>query len=658
MPELAQKMTDIIRKQMRACGSHHGLAPVLDILRDPRWGRVEETFGEDPTLISQMGMAYVRGLQGENLKTGVLATGKHYVAHSLPEGGLNCTPVHIGLRELRDSYLMPFEAVIREAGLATIMNSYSEMDGEVVATSHLILSEILRDELGFDGPVVSDYEAILMLNTFHRTASTLGEAASQAIQAGIDLELPQTLCYGQPLIEMVKAGKVSETVIDQAVARNLQKKFELGLFENPFVDEAILVSIFSSDEDLKTAKMIAEKSLVLLKNESGLLPLSQDIKTIAVIGPNADQGRCMMGDYSYPAGLEMFLDSHPVINAEMQNRGDFQDYQSLMDGIPTLLRSIHAKVTAKTKILFAKGCEINAQDRSGFAEAVEIAHQADVVILALGDKSGLVEDCTCGEFRDRTELNLPGIQEELVAALTQCGKPMVLVLINGRPFDLSGVVDKVNAILETWTPGEAGGTAIAEALFGVTNPGGKLTVSLPRSVGQVPIYYNHKPSGGHSHFRGEYVSEKTTPLFPFGHGLSYTRFKYSKLITSAKKVETNGTLEVSFTVQNTGKKAGDEVVQLYVRDEFASIPRPVKELKGFKRLTLQAGESKKVTFSLAIEQMAFYDREMCLSVEPGILEIMVGSSSEEIHLQEQVEITGSQNHKVLKRLFECPVSVE
>ena len=659
MPELAETMTSIIRRQMRATGSHQGLAPVLDVLHEPRWGRIEETFGEDPVLISHFGMAYVRGLQGEKLADGVLATGKHYVGHSISEGGLNCTPVHIGFRELWDTFLLPFEAIIREAKLGSMMNSYSEMDGEVVAASKTIMTDILRGQLGFDGIVVSDYEAIKMLNTLHRISEDLEDAAVKALKAGIDLELPQTLAYGEPLKKAVQNGKIKIEEIDVSVSRILQKKYELGIMDNPFVDEAKVTAAFNVKGDQETARKIAEKSLVLLKNKDNLLPVSKEIKTIAVIGPNADQARCFFGDYSHPAGLEMFLDSNPEIEAWLNKKGALKDFRDSMDSTPTVLEVIKKTVSPKSKILFAKGCDVNSTDRSGFIEASNIASQADLIIMVMGDKSGLVSDCTCGEFRDRTNLTLPGVQEDLILGINQNGKPLVLVLVNGRPYDLSKIEDKCTAIVEAWLPGEASAAAIAGVLFGDINPGGKITVSLPRSVGQIPIYYNHKPSGGHSHFRGDYVDEKTTPLFPFGHGLSYTRFEYSDLTIGAEEIKTDDkNVVISCKVKNTGKRSGDEVVQLYIQDEFASIPRPVKELKAYKRLTLTPNETKKVTFNLPVDQLAFYNVEMKLVVEPGKIGVMVGSSSEDIRLSGSFKITGAEPKIVNKRVFECPVKVE
>jgi beta-glucosidase len=653
-PEYARQMTTVIRSQMLAIGARQGLAPVLDVARDPRWGRVEETFGEDPTLVSQFGMAYIQGLQGDDLSRGVMATGKHFVGHSFSQGGLNCGPVHLGWRDLWDVYLAPFQAAIRDASLATMMNAYPELDGEVVAASRRILTDLLRDKLGFDGLVVSDYEAVIMLHTYHNLAETRKKAAIGALTAGIDVELPTVSCYGEDLLDALRSGELKQETVDLAVRRHLQKKFELGLFDNPYVDDASAPEVFDTPENRQLAYEIACKSLILLKND-GVLPLKSSGVKLAVIGPNSDSSRCMMGDYSYVAVCEL-LKAIPDENASFGELTD-EDLQALTVKVPTFLEEMKARISPP-ELQYAAGCAINTQDESGFDEALAAAKAADVAILVMGGRSGLSPENTTGEFRDATHLELPGVQEKLVKAILATGKPVVLVLINGRPVSMPELVEPAGAILEAWVPGEEGARAIVDALFGKVNPGGKLPISIPRSVGQVPVFYNHKPSGMHSNIYGDYMDDKVSPLFPFGHGLSYTEFEYANLKVDKQKVSVGGTVNISMTVKNTGQLSGDEVIQFYVRDEYASMPRPVKELKGFTRVTLKPGESKQVTFHFHVNQMAFYDADLKLILEPGTFKVMIGSSSESIHLEDQFEVTGNHPVEIEKRVFVCPVAVQ
>ncbi len=651
-PELAGQMTAAIAKQMRAIGAQQGLAPVLDVARDPRWGRVEETFGEDPTLVSQFGTAYIQGLQGKDLANGVMATGKHFVAHSLSQGGLNCGPVHLGPHDLWDVYLAPFQAAIRDAGLASMMNAYPELDGEVVAASRRILTTLLRETLGFDGLVVSDYEAVIMIHNYHWAAESKKEAAMKALTAGIDVELPSVTCYGEDLLTAVKSGELSLEIIDQSVSRHLQKKFELGLFDDPFVNEDEVLAVYETAENRALAYQIACKSMVLLKND-GLLPLSKSIRRLAVIGPNADSCRSHLGDYSYTALSElMAVDPPPESVFAAPDKNRLPDIH-----IPTVLEGIRQAVPAAT-IRYARGCDILSDDESGFAEAVAAARESDAIILVLGNVSGLAPGCTTGEFRDTTDLRLPGVQEKLALQVLSTGKPAALVLVSGRPVDISALVDKTPAVLLAWVPGEEGGKAAASILFGDVNPGGKLPISIPRSAGQVPVFYNYKPSGMRSNIYGNYVNEPVTPLYPFGHGLSYTSFSYSNLTIDPASVSAGGTVDIRLTVENSGKLSGDEVVQLYIRDEYASLPRPVKELKGFVRVSLQPGEARMLTFHLPVNQLAYYDEDLQLMVEPGKFRVMVGGSSEDIRLQGEFTVTGAAKAAVRDRVFVCPVEVQ
>jgi beta-glucosidase len=653
-PELAQKMTESIRTQLLALGARQALAPVLDVSRDPRWGRTEETFGEDPTLVSQFGMAYVRGLQTEDLSQGVMATAKHFIGHSLSQGGLNCAPVQVGRHELYEIFLAPFQAAIRDAGLASIMNSYPELDGEVVAASRRILTDLLRGELGFDGLVVSDYEAVLMLHTYHNVVADLAGAGRLALRAGIDVELPTTLCYGDPLKAALEAGQLDLDMLDTAVRRHLGKKFELGLFDHPYVEEGRVLEIFETPAQRGLAREIARQSIVLLKN-NGMLPLQKSIGTLAVIGPNADNGRNQLGDYSYAATAELLMFQR-VEGSDFVNP-DLAYLDAHSPRVTTVLEGIQAAVSPQTKVLYARGCDNLEDDGAGLDEAVQIAREAEAVVLVLGDRSGLVPSCTSGETRDSAELRLPGMQEELAKAIIAQGKPVVVVLVNGRPYAIPWLDKDADAILEAWLPGEEGGSAVAEVLFGETNPGGKLPISFPRQVGQLPVFYNHKPSGMKSNWYGDYVSEKTTPLYPFGHGLSYTSFEYRDLMVGREQVIAGETVEISLKVTNTGELQGDEVVQLYTRDEYASVPRPVKELKGYVRLTLEPAECKAITFRLPVDQLAFYDNDTHLVLEPGRVILMVGSSSDDIRLVGELEIIGEDRIPVKDRVFVCPVEV-
>lgn len=655
-PELAEEMTFVIRTQMKSVGAHQGLAPVLDVTRDPRWGRVEETFGEDPYLVSRMGTSYVKGLQGPDLQQGIIATGKHFVGYGMSEGGLNWAPVHLPPRELHQVFIAPFEAAIKEAGLASIMNAYQELDGIPCGSSKELLTEILRNQLGFDGIVVSDYMTINMLATYHHVAKDKGEAAGLALEAGIDIELPSTDCYGQPLRQAIESGTVSESLVDEAVRRVLKMKFLLGLFENPYVAVERVSEVFDTPEQRRLARQIAQKSIVLLKNEGDLLPLKKDLSSIAVIGPNADSIRNMLGDYAYPAHIELleFMQSSQVLETPKPGKMELGDIYVPMRSV---LEGIKDRVSPQTRLYYAKGCDLTDASTGGFAEAVEIARRAEVAVLVMGGKSGLTPDCTCGEFRDRADIGLPGVQEGLVRAIYETGTPVVVVLIDGRPCAIPWIAEHLPAIVEAWLPGEEGGEAVADVLFGDYNPGGKLPITFPRTVGQIPIFYNHKPSGGRSFPYGDYISLSARPLFPFGHGLSYTRFVFDNLQIAPNQVGSEGKVSISVEVKNVGEREGDEVVQLYLHDVLSSITRPVKELKGFKRITLQPGEKKTVTFTLVVSQLGLYNQDMAFVVEPGAVEVMVGSSSEDIRLTGKFDIVGKTTRVSAARTFFSAVEV-
>lgn len=642
-PALTEALAGVIRRQMRATGAHLGLAPVLDIVRDPRWGRVEESYGEDPYLTARHGVAYVRGLQGADLSEGVVATAKHFLGYGASEGGLNWAPARILGRELREVYAYPFRAVIEEAKVGAVMNAYNELDGIPAGASRELLVDMLRGELGFDGVLVSDYFTLPTLVEYHRVARDKTEAAAIGLWAGVDLELPAHDVFGEPLLEGIRSGAIDPQLVETAAGRVLAQKFQLGLFDRPYVETESVQVAFDRHDDRALAKEVAQKSLVLLKNEAGLLPLAPDTKTIAVIGPAADAIRLFQGDYHYPSHAEAMFEHHdPTVPAPAPMLADRRDDLALQfPPMLSLLTSVRALVSGGTRLLHAAGCDVIDPSTAGFDEAVAAARQADVAILALGDRSGLSNDATTGEARDRADVGLPGVQRQLLEAVAATGTPVVLVLVGAKPLALGDVVDQAGAILSAWLPGEQGGPAIAEALFGLSSPGGKLPVSFPRSSAQIPVYYNHKPSGGRSHWKGSYVDMPTTPLFPFGHGLSYTTFGYRDLSVGPASVKADEVIRVSLQVVNEGDRRGDEVVQLYLHDLVASLSRPVKQLAGFLRLTLEPGEAKRVEFEVPVSLLAFFDRDMRLVVEPGTVEVLVGGSSADVRLRGSFEIEGT-----------------
>jgi len=652
-PSLAEEMAQVIREQLMTIGARQALAPVLDLARDPRWGRVEETFGEDPLLASLFGVAYIRGLQGNCLRKGVAATAKHFIGHSLSHGGRNCAPISIGWYELHEMLLLPFQAAVQDAKVAAVMNAYPQLDGQPIAASRYLLTELLRHKLGFEGVVVSDYHAIEMLHTFHRVAPDMETAAALALRAGIDLELPTTAAYGEALKRAIEAGLCDPTLIDEAVYRVLQLKADLGLFENPYVDEERAAQLFDTPAQRQLARTIAAKSLILLKND-GMLPLPPTIRSIAVIGPNADAPRHMLGDYSYPAAMELL---HWLRLGEMERAAEGLPTPTHSVPIVTVLDGIRAVAPPGIRILHAPGCTVQGNDLDGFDEALECARNADVIILVLGDRSGLTPECTTGEFRDSAHLQLPGRQEALARSILDLGKPTAVVLIVGRPYAISEIAERANALLLAWLPGEEGGYAIAEALFGRINPAGRLPISFPRHVGQIPCYYNRPSTDLRSHIHGDYVDERATPLFPFGHGLSYTTFEYSDLSVTPTQARVEDTISITFTVTNTGPVAGEEVAQLYVSDPYAMVPRPVRELKGFVRFALEPGETKRITFGLPVINLAFYTPDLQLVVEPGEIQLAIGRSSEDIRLTATIEVIGNHPTPVPRRGWEFHVSV-
>ncbi|MCX7681717.1 MAG: glycoside hydrolase family 3 C-terminal domain-containing protein [Anaerolineae bacterium] len=687
-PELVEQMTDIIRRQMVAVGMRQALSPVMDVARDPRWGRVHETYGEDPYLCGAMSIAFVRGLQGPDWCEGVIATGKHFLGYGLSEGGLNCAATHIGERELYECFARPFEAAIREAGLASVMNSYSEINGLPCAASREVLTHLLRGKMGFQGFVVSDYFAVRRLLTQFHVAADLQDAAIQALEAGLDVELPNPEAYPQ-LVEAARTGRVDMALIDQAVRRTLTWKFRLGLFEQPYAQIEQIPALFADPQHRVLSQQLAAKSLVLLKND-GLLPLRKDLKRVAVIGPHADSVRAFFGWYTFPPMLEFMREvmlnpemaalfapaadeaqpSQPgaadmeavrEIIAEMLETQDIEAAIRKMYPAISVREAIQNLVSGTADVVYEKGCDITDPSTAGFAAAVEAARGADVAIVVLGDRSSMLNGTT-GEGRDRASLALPGVQQQLLEAVWATGTPTVLVLINGRPLAVSWAAEHVPAILEAWYPGQEGGPAIAGALWGEINPGGKLPVTIPRSEGQIPIYHYHKMGSGYQrpeeNTLTQYTDIPTTPLYAFGHGLSYTRFEYSNLRLSPAKVDSRGQVEIACDVTNIGARAGDEVVQLYLRDRLARVTRPVQELAGFKRISLAPGEQCTVTFTVEMRQLGFYNHEMRFVVEPGYVDVMIGSSSSDIRLRGEFEVTGEVVEILGNRAFTSRARVE
>ncbi|MEN9937248.1 MAG: hypothetical protein RLZZ387_3827 [Chloroflexota bacterium] len=661
-PALVQQVADVIREQMVAVGARLGLAPVLDVARDPRWGRVEETYGEDPVLCGTIGTAYVRGLQSDDLRQGVAATGKHFLGYAMSEGGRNWNPVQMGPRELREVYAEPFAAAIRDGGLAAIMNSYASVDGEPCAGSRAILTDLLRGELGFQGAVVADYWSVPQLVRFHRVAADKGAAAALALAAGLDMELPSTDYYGAPLKAEVEAGRLPVEVVDTAVRRVLSMKFQLGLFEQPYVDADAVDSHFETPAQRALARQAAAESAVLLSND-GVLPLKPGLKRIAVIGPGANDRRLLQGDYHYATHLEIIYlkEKQPAADDNLIGAEDFtpQAGGAYAPGPHytehvTPLAGLRAALGAGAELLHAKGCEVLGDDRSGFAAAVEAARAAEVAVVVVAGKSGLHRPVTVGEGNDSVGLDLTGVQGELVAAVAATGTPLVVVVLSGRVHTLEQVAAQANALVYLFPPGEEGGSGLADVLTGAVSPSGRLPVTLPRSVGQVPVYGRTRAGGDRAMFFGDYVDSPSTPLFPFGHGLSYTSFTYEGL--AARAGTTRDAVEIAVVVCNSGERAGDEVVQLYAQDLVASVARPDRMLTGFARVALQPGEAQTVTFTVHPSRLAFYDPKMRFVVEPGAFWFGVGASSADIRAEQVVTLGGEVAEYLQREIVATTVS--
>ena len=599
-PSVAERSARIAAIEATANGLHWTFAPMVDIARDPRWGRIVEGSGEDPILGSAMAAARVRGFQGTDLSAAntMAATAKHFAAYGGAEGGRDYDIVEVSEQTLKEVYLPPFYAAVA-AGVQTVMASFNEVNGIPMHANQRLLRDVLRGEWGFGGLVVSDWGGIQELLA-HGVAATRADAGVLAMKAGVDVDMVSAIYPGE-LAAALSRGRVAQSEIDEAVRRVLRLKYRLGLFQDPYrySDTTRERTLTLAAEHLAAAREIGRKSIVLLKNERRTLPLSKTVGTIAVIGPLAEDRVSMLGSWRAAGRPEEAV---------------------------TILAGIRAAVSPQTRVISERGTSVDSMSTSGFAEAVAAARQADVVVLVLGER----EDMS-GEAASRASIDLPGAQEALARAVHATGKPIVAVLANGRPLSIAWLAAEVPAILETWFLGTQMGHAVADVLFGDYNPGGKLPVTFPRATGQIPIHYNRKntgrPPAAENKYTSKYLDVPWTPLFPFGHGLSYTTFAYDNLRLSASTMRSTDTLTVSVDVANSGARAGDEVVQLYVQDEVASVTRPLKQLKGFSRITLQPGERRTVTFKLRSDDLAFYDAAARRVVEPGFFKVYVGTSS-------------------------------
>lgn len=620
-PSLVEEIFTMVAKEARLRGTHQALTPVIDVARDARWGRVEETYGEDPYLSGEMGVAAVNGFQGDGTYSSgerIVATLKHMTGHGQPESGNNIAPANVAERVLRDVFMYPFKEVVRRANPGSLMPSYNEIDGVPSHANKWMLRDVLRGEMGFKGFIVSDYYAIRELGDRpglfgNHLAANGHEAAKLSIEAGVNIELPEIDCY-RKLDSLVRAGLIQEKMIDELVAKSLEYKFRMGLFENPYVDPEKARAFVGSADNRKLAHRAALETITLLKNDMGIAPLDRSkIRSIAVIGPNAD--RFLLGGYS---GVPPFF--------------------------ATVLEGIKSKVGGGVKVTYAEGCKITTtsgwsenrvevptveDDRKQIAEALRVAKTAEVIVLAIGQNEQVSREAWAkNHLGDRTDLDLIGRQNDLIDAMVSTGKPVIAFVFNGSPLSFNNLVQKVPVIFECWYLGQESGNAIADVLFGDYNPGGKLPISVPRSVGHVPVFYNYKPAA-----RRGYLFDDVTPLFTFGYGMSYTTFEISEPVLSRSAIALNEEVRVSVRVKNTGSRQGDEVVQLYVNDKVSSVTRPVKELRDFRRVSLAPGEEKTIEFTITPDKLSFTNIDMKFGVEPGEFDIMAGSSSRDEDLK-------------------------
>jgi beta-xylosidase len=638
-PALVELMATRIGAGMHRLGVHQGLAPVLDVIRDARWGRTEETIGEDPYLVATVAAAYVRGLQS----TGLIATLKHFVGYSASRGGRNFGPVSIGPRELNDVLLPPFEMAVRE-GAGSVMQAYADIDGSPPAADRELLTTLLRDTWGFTGTVVADYFGISFLETQHRVAGNLAEAASLALAAGLDVELPNARCYGQPLLDSVQAGRVAEELVDLAAARVLRQKCELGLLDPAWNPVPPVLAEAGADgatidldppESRSVARRLAEESVVLLANDGGVLPLA-GAGRIALIGPLADDVTGMMGCYSFPMHVGRH---HPQLPLGVD--------------MPTVAQALRSDLPGAA-IEHVAGCTVDGPDTGGFPAAVAAARAADVAVVALGDRAGLFGNGTSGEGCDVADLSLPGVQGQLLSAVLDAGTPVVLVMLSGRPYALGPYADRLAAAVQAFFPGEEGGTALAGVLTGRVCPSGRLPVGVPRDAGGQPATYLAPPMG----LRSEVSTVDPTALYPFGHGLSYTTFEWTDADADAAECPTDGSVTVSLTVRNTGDRAGAEVVQLYLHDRVAQVTRPENRLIGYARVPLEPGQARRVSFGVHADLTSFTGRQGRRVVEPGDLELRLAASSADVRHAVQVRLIGPERTVDHRRTLRSEVGID
>jgi beta-glucosidase-like glycosyl hydrolase len=643
-PDLVRRMGAAIGRDMRAVGVHQGLAPVLDVVRDYRWGRVEETMGEDPFLVAMLGSAYVRGLES----SGIIATLKHFAGYSASRAGRNHAPAPIGRRELMDVILPPFETAIAVGGARSVMNSYSDVDGVPAGADSWLLGDLLRDDWGFTGTVVSDYWAIPFLATMHRVVADTDQAGVAALGSGIDVELPDTIGFDQHLTTRIERGELSESTVDRAVRRLLTQKVELGLLDPDWTPEASVATAADVDLDSPTnralARELAERSIVLLDAGSAL-PLFGNGDTagraapsrVAVVGPCAADSRALMGCYAFPNHV---LPRHPGT--------------PLGVSVPTVVDALRGELP-DTKLVHERGCDVRGEDRTGFAAATAAAREADLCVAVVGDRAGLFGNGTSGEGCDAEDLRLPGIQADLLAELFATGTPVIVVVVSGRPYALGDVHPHAAGLVQAFMPGQDGAAAIAGVLSGRVQPAGKLPVQVPRRPGGQPGTYLQPPLGANTH---GISSVDPTPLFPFGYGGSYTTFEVDDLRASATDVPTDGEFAVSVRVRNTGTRPGHEVVQLYLRDVVAQVTRPVRQLTGFATVRLAPGASARVRFRVHADRTAFTDRNLRRIVEPGEVEALVGTSSTDLPCRIALRLTGATRVVGHDRQLTTPVDVE
>lgn len=663
--DAVQEMADLIRRQMRSVGVLQALSPVLDIARDARWGRIHETYGEDVYLTSAMGVAFTRGLQGDDLSAGVLATAKHFLGYSMTEAGQNMAATHFGSRELYDVYATPFEAAIQLAGLGSVMNSYSEIDGVPVGSNRAILTDLLRGRMGFTGSVVSDYSTVEWLHTRQFVAESNAEAGVLAIEAGLDVELPIVMGYGEQLEECVRTGRLDESVLDIAVRRVLVDKFTVGLFDHPYVPEDPIVIGATATQGDELSQRLAEESITLLKN-TGILPLVTKTK-IAVIGPNAESALANFAAYTYPAhidmmkglatgqsrmaGVESMMDFPPDVAEEFAKEMaklalvDTEAVARHAYGALSLADAIR-EAAPDGEVTSVTGVGIHPDDPQDISAAVAAAESADVVILAIGGRAGWFGTrITEGEGTDLASIELPSQQLEMVKAVAATGTPLIGVMYQGRPYALTAIDDLLDGLLVAYYPGPRGARAVASTLFGNLNPSGKLPYTLPRATGQIPIYYSQKRGSGYRRgagdmFRG-YIDLQHTPLYPFGHGLSYTAFEYGELQLSALDVPADGgIITATVEIRNTGDRDGSEVVQVYISDTATGVTRPAIALAGFARVQLPAGRRATVSIAIQMSQLGYSGIDGQFILEPGPITVSVGGSSDARHHEATFNVTG------------------